>query len=220
MKILIVEDEKNINVALNKGLKEAGFEVDSAFDGSEGLIKAQVNEYDVIVLDLNLPKLDGIEVCRKIRQKDKKTAIIALTARDGLTDKLKGLNIGFDDYMTKPFSFDELLARINVLIRRSKPNKDVILSVKNIKLDPLKRKVFVDKKEVKMGKIEFNILEYLLRHRGIVVKNSELIEHIWSEDKDLLDPPIRSHIKNIRKKINDKDFSIIQTVPGVGYKID
>ncbi len=220
MKLLIVEDSKKLNNSLKEGLRQVGFEVDTAFDGQEGLDKALINDYDLIVLDLNLPKIDGIEVGRKIRRENKEVAIIALTARDGLTDKIKGLNIGFDDYMVKPFSFDELVARINVLLRRVKPNKDVILKTDNITLDPLKREMFLEDQKINLSKIEFNILEYLLRHKGIVVSNADLIEHIWNEDKDLLDPPIRSHIKNLRKKIKDNDFTIIQTVPGVGYKIE
>ncbi len=219
MKILIVEDEKDLNKAICKGLKNKGFTVDSSYDGKQGLKKALINEYDVIIFDLNLPKLDGINAVKNLRNKDLKTPIIALTARDKLKDKIKGFENGFDDYLTKPFDFPELIIRINALIRRTKPNKEIILKINDLKLNPKTRKVTKKNKSIKLTKKEFNLFEYLLRNKGKVVTNEEIIEHIWGESADLLNPPIRSHIKNIRKKINDEDFNLIKTIPGVGYKI-
>jgi len=220
MKLLVVEDNKELNEALKQGLSSRGYTIDIAQDGAYGLELALVNEYDAIILDLNLPKKDGIEVGKKIRDARIKTPIIALTARDTLKEKLKGFESGFDDYLTKPFEFEELVARVEAMIRRSKPNDNIILKVGSIKLNPKKREVRSGTRKVSLTKIEFNILEYLLRNKGIVIKNVELIEHVWGEDSDLIDPPIRSHIKNLRKKIGDKNLEIIITIPGVGYKIE
>ena len=219
MKILIVEDNIELNTALCKGLQNKGFTIDTALDGKSGLNKSQINEYDLIILDLNLPYINGIKLAKKIRDSNSKIPLLALTARDKLTDKLVGFDSGFDDYLTKPFAFPELVARVQNLIRRSKPQKSMVLKIGKLKINPKTRKTYIGKKEIKLTKIEFNILEYLIRNKGIVIKNEELIEHIWNEESDLLDPPIRSHIKNLRKKINDKDFDIIKTIPGIGYKM-
>lgn len=219
MKILVVEDNTELNEAVVRGLKNRNYTVDNAFDGKEGKMKVEINDYDLIVLDLNLPHKDGIEVARELRDGGNYTPIIALTARDRLIDKLDGFEVGFDDYLTKPFEFKELAARIEAIIRRSKPNKQVILKYNEISLDPKKRISFIGDDELELTRYEFNLLEYLLRNKGNVVKNSDLIEHIWGEDSDLLNPPIRSHIKNLRKKLNDDKFELIETVPGVGYKI-
>lgn len=220
MKILIIEDQKDLNSAIAKGLKSRGFAVDQVFDGKDGLAKATVNRYDTIVLDLNLPFLDGIQVGIKLREAKITTPIIALTARDSLKDKLLGFTTGFDDYLTKPFDFPELVARIIALVRRAHPNKEPLLITDKISLNPTTRQASIARKPVKLTKIEFNILEYLLRKKGVVVTNQEIIEHIWSEEADLLDPPIRSHIKNLRKKLGDKDLAIIETIAGVGYRIN
>jgi DNA-binding response OmpR family regulator len=223
MKILIVEDEKDLNSALMKAFEKHGFTVDSSLDGKDGLGMGLINEYDAIVLDLNLPELDGVEVCKQIRAENTKTPILALTARDGLKDKLQGFDSGFDDYLTKPFDLPELVARVRNLIRRSKPQKSVTLHLNKhgteIKLDPRRRTIKLNTRPLDLTKIEFNILEYLLRKQNIAVSNTELIEKIWSESSDLLDPPIRSHIKNLRKKLGDDDFQLIETLPGVGYKV-
>jgi DNA-binding response OmpR family regulator len=221
MKLLIVEDTKELCDALVLLLEKSGYTVDHSYDGKEGLEMARVNEYDLIILDINLPHYSGFDIAKDLRvDYKKKTPIIALTARYSIDDKLNGFGIGFDDYITKPFETEELLARVEALLRRSKPEKDIILKVGDIKLLSKERKVYKNKKEINLTKIEFNILEYLLRNRGIVVKNSELVEMIWGEDSDLLDPPVRAHIKNLRKKIGDDKFEIIKTIPGVGYKID
>jgi len=220
MKLLIIEDEKDLNNALKKGFENKGFIVDQAFDGNTGYQKSYANGYDAIILDLNLPKKDGFEVGKLLRNEKIEIPIIALTARDGLTDKLKGFDSGFDDYLTKPFEFKELLARIQALIRRSKPVIDLVLKTGMLELNPKTRKVTKKNKEINLTKLEFNILEYLLRKKDIVVRNEELIEHIWGEDSDLLDPPIRSHIKNLRKKIGDSNFEIIKTIAGIGYKVE
>ncbi len=220
MKVLIVEDSKELCDAIQEGLSQRDFVVETALDGKTGREKALVNKYDTIVLDLNLPYLDGIDIAKSIRNENIQTPIIALTARDSLDDKLKGFNVGFDDYLTKPFDMKELIARIRALIRRSKANKDIILKAAGIKLDPKKRKTWQNNKEVEFTKTEFNILELLLRNKGVAVKKTDIIELVWGSDPDILEPPVRSHIKTIRKKLEDDNFEIIQTVPGIGYTIE
>jgi DNA-binding response OmpR family regulator len=219
VKLLIVEDNLDILDALNKGFTQKGYVVDSVANGQKGWELSQTNRYDLIILDINLPGKTGLEVLAKFREIDQQTPVIALTARDSLPDKLTGFTEGFDDYVTKPFEFAELLARVQAFIRRSKSNKDLKLKYKDLEVDPIARIVLVSGKEVELTKIEFNILEYLLRNLAAVVETTELIETIWGETSDMLDPPIRSHIKNLRKKISDSDLTIIQTIPGVGYKI-
>lgn len=221
MKILVVEDNLDLNKAVVKGLTDAGFTVDSAVTGTEAWQSISINEYDLVVLDINLPGASGLEVLEKVRKDDELSdlPILALTARDSLDDKLTGLNNGFDDYLTKPFEFLELVARIRALLRRSKPNSDITLSYQNIVLDPTSRVCQVSGKDITLTKLEFNLLEYLLRHQGLVVQTTELIEHLWGEEADLLNPPVRTHIKNLRRKLGDDDLSLIQTIPGVGYKM-
>ena len=220
MKLLLVEDNPDLNNAITQGLKARGYNVESMFDGEEALDKTRYTDYDLGILDLNLPSIDGITLAKEIRKNGLTMPLIALTARDTIKDKLKGFETGFDDYLTKPFEFAELVARIESLIRRSKPNSEMILRVDNVILSPGERSVKVDKKEIVLTKIEFNMLEYLLRKKGLVVSSSELIEHVWSEEPDLVDPPIRTHIKNLRRKIGDTKFEKIKTIAGIGYKID
>lgn len=219
MKILIVEDNNQLNYALKEGLQNDGFVVDVSYDGKNGLFKARVNDYDLIVLDLNLPEIDGIKLAKNLRCKNINIPIIALTARDKVESKLHGFEVGFDDYMTKPFEYAELVARIKAIIRRSKPERDVHLKLKDIVMDPRSRTVKRSGHKIVLTKTEFNIFEYLLRKKGLVVSYAEIVEHIWGEDSDLLDPPIRSHIKNLRNKLGDDGLDLIKTKPGIGYKI-
>jgi two-component system response regulator ArlR len=220
MKILIVEDSKQLCQGIEAGFIQEGFKVETALDGKLGYQKAMVNSYDTIILDLNLPYKDGLEIASQVRQEDTDTPIIALTARDKLTDKIKGFDTGFDDYLTKPFDIKELIARVRALIRRAKPNSHTILKSKGIKMDPKKRKVWLDEKEIKLTKTEFNILELLMRNQNIPVEKNEIIEKVWGDNPDIIQPPVRAHIKKIRKKLNDENFELIKTIPGVGYKID
>ncbi|MCA9382059.1 response regulator transcription factor [Candidatus Dojkabacteria bacterium] len=222
MKILVVEDTVELCDSMTSVLIDTGYTVDKAYDGKEGLSMASVNIYDLVVLDINLPSYSGFQIAKELKECEEthSVPVIAVTARYELDDKLKGFEIGFDDYITKPFEMKEFVARVDAVIRRSKPNKSVILETDDIQLDPQRRVVTRGKKEVELTKIEFNILEYLLRNKSLIVTNEQLIESVWGEDSDLLDPPIRSHIKNLRKKIGDDDFTIIKTIPGIGYKID
>jgi two-component system OmpR family response regulator len=220
MKILIVEDEEFISKPLKQGLEGNNYAVDVIADGLDALSAMRVNSYDCIILDLNLPGMDGVDVCKTARSEGIEAPILMLTARSQMDDKLEGLTIGADDYITKPFNFRELLLRVANLIKRSKPESSEVLSVGNVVLDPKKVTVEVDGKEVELNKKEFGILQYLMRHQGEVVSQSDLIEHVWSTDEaDMFSHSLRTHILNLRKKVDSKR-KIIKTIKGHGYKIE
>lgn len=218
MRILVVEDERRLSDVIKKGLTEDGFAVDRAFDGEEGLYLAESEEYDLIVLDLMIPKIDGITICRTLRNRKIKTPILMLTAKTQVEDKVKGLESGADDYLTKPFAYAELKARIQSLIRRSHHEVDPVLMLDDLKLDPAKHTVIRDKTTISLTPKEFSILEYLLRHKNDVVTRTQITEHVWDYNFDALSNVVDVFIATIRKKIN-KGFNkkFIQTVHGVGY---
>lgn len=219
MKILIVEDEPHISQPLKRGLEGYNYAVDIAETGDDGLSMARINEYDCIILDLNLPGIDGVEVCETLREEGNQTPILMLTSRSQMSDKIEGLETGADDYLTKPFNFKELLLRINNLIKRSKPVSTEILEVGKVVLDPKAISVTVDGKEIELNKKEFGILFHLMRHQGEVISQSELIEHVWATDEiDMFSHSLRTHILNLRKKVDPKR-KLIETVKGHGYKI-
>jgi DNA-binding response OmpR family regulator len=221
MRILVVEDEKAMADALVNGLSLQGYSADVAYDGEEALKLAEINNYDLIVLDLNLPKVDGMEVCRRLRASGSSTGILMLTARSGLDDLVSGLDIGADDYLLKPFHFPELLARVRSILRRDGEPRNVILRSGNIVLDPNSMKLFLNGTEIPLTSKEFGILEYLMRNVGCVVSQEELLEHVWNEDANLFTQTIKVHINNIRKKLaavgGDERIS---TIKGRGYIID
>lgn len=219
MKVLLVEDNKELSKAMVNGLSNEDFVVTPVYTAESAIYEAKINKFDLIILDLNLPDKSGYEVATEIRDLENYIPIIAVTARDSVQDKLKGFTVGFDDYVTKPFDMRELAARCNAIYRRNNPNKSVILKHQDLEMDTERRLVTRDGEVLSLTKIEYNILEYLLRKEGYVVTYEELIEKIWGDEKDLIEPPIRSHIKNIRKKIKDENLEIIETIPGVGYKI-
>ncbi len=219
MKLLVVEDNEDLREALAQGLAGKGFEVEAAHDGRTAVQLGTVQEYDAIILDIGLPDIDGFEVLRFMRMNRGNVPVLALTARGELKDKVKGLRSGFDDYMTKPLDFLELSARIDALIRRTKSNSDTILKVADIELQPKAYKVTSRGNEVFLTKAEFRILEYMIRNAGFVVTPGELIDHLWDDSADLVESTIRTHIKNLRKKLGDENFTIIRTLPGIGYTI-
>ena len=219
MRLLIVEDENEIAEPLKTALEKRGFAVDLANDGKEGLDKAMINNYDCLVLDLNLPKLDGIEVAKKLRSEENSVPILMLTARTSQENINHGFEIGTDDYLTKPFDFKELLYRIQALIKRSTPEKDITLESHDIKLDPRGLKVKKSDIDVQLNAKEFGILEYLLRNKGNVVSQEELLEHVWDEEIDSFSQTVRTNIKTLRKKI-DPNKTIIKTFKGKGYVIE
>ena len=220
MRILIVEDEKDLASAIAKGLRKKSYAADIVYDGEEALFMVDVNDYDLVILDLNLPKVDGIEVCRNIRASDSPTGILMLTARSGLDDRIKGLDYGADDYLIKPFHFPELLARVRALLRRKGEQRNAILRCGDLVIDPNTLNVYFRDSEINLTLKEFSILDYLMRNVGRIVSQEELFEHVWSEDANMLTQSIKVHINNIRKKLNVVDAKdIISTVRGRGYML-
>lgn len=220
MRILIVEDEHRLSNIIKKGLVEDGFAVDQAFDGEEGGYLAQSEQYDLIVLDIMLPKVDGLELCRELRKKNLKTPVIMVTAKSSTEDKVAGLDSGADDYITKPFSFLELRSRIHALIRRSHQDVSPVLRVIDLEVDPLKHLVKRGNKPIKLTPKEFSILEFLMRHKGEVVNRTMIVEHVWDYNFDGMSNVVDVFLVSLRKKI-DGGYKpkLIETIHGVGYKI-
>ncbi|HCC22073.1 DNA-binding response regulator [Candidatus Uhrbacteria bacterium RIFOXYC2_FULL_47_19] len=219
MKILIVEDEPKLNAGLVTGLQNRGYAVDFAFDGEEGEKMARMNEYDLIVLDIMLPKRDGLEVCRSLRANGQQVPVLFLTARDAIEDKIIGLNLGGDDYLVKPFSFDELVARIRALLRRSPQTVGDILSMDGLKLDTRSQTVIVNGRAIDLTLREYGLLEYLLRNQGAVVTREEILTHVWDRFYDSLSNVVDVHLKNLRKKLPAAYAKRIETVWGKGYRL-
>jgi two-component system OmpR family response regulator len=220
MRVLIVEDEKDLANALTRGLKIQGYSVDVAFDGEQALNIIEINNYDIIILDINLPKLNGMEVCRRLRADGSSAGILMLTARSAIDDRIQGLDIGADDYLVKPFHFSELLARIRAVLRREGEPRKVILRSGELTLDPNNSKVYVRTSEINLTVKEFSILEYMLRNAGRVVSPEELIEHVWNEEANLFTQVVKVHINNIRNKLKVcGGGTLIQTVKNKGYVV-
>lgn len=221
MRILIVEDEKKMANFILRGLKEEGYAVDVASDGEMGWEYASSNEYDLIVLDWMLPKMSGLALCSKIRKSGQRTPVLMVTVRDAVEDKIRGLDQGADDYITKPFHFDELLARIRALLRRPRDLKDeAVLRCDNITMDLLSRRVWVSDHEISLSQKEFALLEYLVKRKGEVVSRSQIAEHVWDLHFDPMSNTIDVYINFLRKKIDgENEKSRIETVRGVGYRV-
>jgi len=220
MRILITEDEKDLVEALARGLRKQGYAADIAYDGEEALVLAEVNDYDLIILDLNLPKIDGVEVCRRIRASGSPTGILMLTARSTLDDRVNGLDQGADDYLVKPFHFPELLARVRAILRREGEPRHTILRSGDLVLDPNVQKAYFRREEIRLTTKEFAVLEHLMRNVGRIVSQEELLEHVWNEDASLFTQTVKVHIKNIRKKLSAAGaHDLITTVKGRGYML-
>ncbi|MDP3014041.1 MAG: response regulator transcription factor [Candidatus Subteraquimicrobiales bacterium] len=220
MRVLIIEDEIRLNNIIKKGFVEDGFAVDQAFDGEEGQYLAESEQYDLIVLDLMLPKIDGVSVCKNLRKKEIKIPILMLTARSTMEDKVVGLDSGADDYITKPFSFLEFRSRVHALIRRSHQDIAPVLTIDGLILDPLKHIVARDGNNINLTPKEFAILELLLRHKGEVVTRTMIIEHVWDYNFEGMSNIVDVFVVTLRKKI-DKGYenNLIKTIHGVGYII-
>ncbi|HQQ07002.1 MAG TPA: response regulator transcription factor [Candidatus Omnitrophota bacterium] len=220
MRILLVEDEEKIASFVARGLKEARYVVDVAADGEKGLYMAEVNEYDLLILDIMLPGKDGISVCRELRSKKIDIPILMLSARDTTDDKVRGLNFGADDYLAKPFAFKELLARVQALLRRSAPVKGGILKIGDLELDQLTHKVSRGGKEIDLTSKEYALLEYMMLNAGKVITRTSISEHVWHENFDSFTNVIDVYMNYLRNKI-DKGFKkpLIRTVRGSGYII-
>lgn len=220
MRLLIIEDEEQLLDALKRGLMKRGYAVDTAEDGITGSEMAYQNEYDVIILDLNLPGKDGIEVLKDIRTRSMTTKVLILSARSSVPDKIKGLDLGANDYLGKPFDFLELEARIRNLIRRDFVQQSTVIHLQNLTLDTAQKSAAVNGHKLDLQPKEYAILEYLALHSGTVISAEELIEHIWDEEADMFSMSVKVHISNLRKKISAYgDSSLIVTVRGRGYMI-
>lgn len=221
MRILVVEDDKKVAAFLQKGLREEQYAVDVCRNGEDAGYEAQTHPYDVIILDIMLPGKDGFTICKELRENDVLTPILMLTAKDSLEDKVIGLSEGADDYLTKPFSFEELLARIRALLRRSQDYKTGLLKAADLELDPLRHTVQRAGKPITLSGKEYALLEYLLRNKGIIVSQSKIIDHVWDRNYDGTSNLINVYINHLREKIDkDADIKLIKTVRGQGYKID
>ena len=222
MRILVIEDEKNLNDIIVKKLVLEKYCVDSCFNGNDALDYIFSVEYDVIISDIMLPGIDGFEILRRIREKEIKTPVLLLTARDGIEDRVKGLDYGADDYLVKPFAFDELMARIRVLLRRNpstnNSNASNIFSIANLTVNCNSHDVFRDKMPIKLSTREFTILEYMIRNKERVLSREQIEQHIWNYDYEGGTNVIDVYIRYLRRKI-DKDFEpkLIHTIRGVGY---
>ncbi len=222
MRILVVEDEHKIANSIKKGLEQESYAVDVAYDGTDGYDLAASEDYDVIILDLMLPGIDGWEICRRLRESNNHTPVLMLTARGQLEEKLKGFRLGADDYLTKPFAFLELLARVKALNRRPKNTISTILSIDGLTLDTNTFEVKRDGIIISLSRKEFALLEYLLRHQGKILTKDQIIGNVWNYDADILPNTVEVYIGYLRNKI-DKPFKnkkeLIQTIRGFGYKI-
>lgn len=223
MRILLVEDDHKISSVVKRGLEQETFAVDTAFNGVDGYELGLSEDYDVIILDLMLPLMDGIEVCRKLRQEKISTPILMLTAKSQVSDKVFGLNVGADDYLSKPFAFDELVARIRALSRRPKKSINSILIIDDLKLDQSRFSVTRNDALINLSKKEFSLLEYLMKNKNRVLTKEQIINNVWNYDADILPNTVEVYIGYLRNKI-DKPFKnklkLIKTVRGFGYKIE
>ena len=218
MRLLVVEDEKKLNELITKKLEKEYYGVDSCFDGEEAVRYVEGTEYDAIILDIMLPKLDGFEVIKRIRAKKNKVPILLLTARDNIDDKVKGLDYGADDYLVKPFIFEELMARIRVLLRRNSGNADNVVTIANLKVDLDAKTVFRDDLLIKLSGREYSILEYLIRNKGKILSRERIEDHIWNYDYEGGTNVIDVYIRYLRKKIDDSYTpKLIHTIRGLGY---
>lgn len=219
MKILIIEDDHKIANALKQGLEQEGYITDIAYNGTDGYDIASVEAFDLIILDLMLPGLTGIEICKNLRKENNHTPIIMLTAKGDLNDKIDGLNSGADDYLTKPFAFEELLARIKALLRRPLDIVSETLQIKDLVLNTKTFKLTKHGKEIELSKKEFSLLEYLMRNKNRILTKENILEHVWSYESDVLENTVEVYIGYLRNKI-DKQKTLIKTIRGFGYKIE
>jgi two-component system, OmpR family, response regulator len=220
MRVLVVEDEKRLAVGLRKGLEAEGFAVDVALDGADGLWMAREHAYDAVVLDIMLPGMNGYKVCGTLRQDGVWTPILMLTAKDGEWDEVEALDTGADDYLTKPFAYAVLLARLRALLRRGARERPVVLEAGDIRLDPAARRAWRGGVEVELTPREFALLEFLLHRRGEVVSKREILEHVWDYDFEGDANIVEVYVWHLRNKL-DRPFGrdAIQTVRGAGYRL-
>lgn len=220
MHVLIVEDEKKMAELLKKGLEEENHTVSLAFDGRSALEHARMSEFDVVVLDVMLPEIDGLDVARRLRKSRSQTPILMLTARDAVPDIVKGLDAGADDYLTKPFSFEEFLARLRAVARRGVNPRPICLKVGDLVLDPAARRVTRGSEEIRLSPTEFRLLEFLMRRAGRAVARSAIIQSVWDFDQEVEENTLDAFIRLLRSKV-DRNHArkLIHTVRGIGYTV-
>lgn len=220
MRILVVEDERRLAGIIKRGLIEEGYAVDNAYDGAEAEYMAESVSYDAIVLDVMLPRKDGIAVCRDLRAKNINTPILMLTARDAVEDKITGLDSGADDYQIKPFAFGELLARVRALLRRRAASKTQLLQVRDLTMDTLRREARRGERRIDLTAKEYAMLEYLMRHPGMVVTRTMLEENVWDYEFDGMSNVVDVYVRRLRRKLEDGgEDGLIETVRGAGYRL-
>ncbi len=220
MRVLVVEDERRLAGIIKRGLLEEGYAVDAVYDGEEGQYMAETTPYGLIILDIMLPKKDGITVCHELRMKKVNTPILMLTARDTIEDRVKGLDAGADDYLVKPFAFSELLARVRALLRREALAKTARLQVGELVLDTLTREVWHGQRKIELTTKEYAILAYFMSHPNVVVTRTMLEENAWDYEFDSMSNIIDVYIRRLRRKIDEEGRdSLIQTVRGAGYRL-
>jgi DNA-binding response OmpR family regulator len=216
MKILIVEDEHKIANSIKRGFEQESFVCDTAYDGESGYDLASSEEYDLIILDIMLPKKDGISILRDLRRDDIHTPILMLTAKGEIDNKLEGFNSGADDYLVKPFSFEELVARAKALVRRPSEIKNETVRIKDLELNDKNQEVKKGRNLIQLSKKEYQLLEYLMKNKGKIVSKDNIISHVWDYEAEILPNTVEVFVKYLRSKIGDE---MIKTVRGFGYKI-
>jgi DNA-binding response OmpR family regulator len=219
MRLLVVEDEHKLAGVLKRGLEEHGYAVDVAYDGEDGLAMATAAPYDLIVLDVMLPKLDGFAVCQQLRAQHSHTPVLMLTARDAVDDRVAGLDSGADDYLTKPFAFRELLARTRALLRREARTKDPVLRVADLEIDTVSHEVRRAGKVVELTTKEYAILEYFARNPNRVLTRTQIAEHVWDYDFVSMSNVIDVYVGYLRRKLGDSESRLLRTVRGTGYQL-
>lgn len=220
MRVLVVEDAVRVAALLQRGLGEEGYAVDIVASGLDAVWQAVENDYDVIVLDVMVPEIDGFEVCRRLRQADRWTPVLMLTARHDVADRVRGLDAGADDYLTKPFSFAELAARLRALVRRGASPRPAVLAVGDLRLDPASRRAWRGVEELDLSATEFALLEMFLRHPGEVLSRTRILEHVWDFAFDGVSNVVDQYVAYLRRKV-DRPFGRqdLQTVRGAGYRL-
>ena len=220
MRILVIEDEHKLAGVLKRGLEEHGYAIDLAYDGEEGLALAELEPYDLIVLDIMLPKLDGLAVCRRLRQQRRNVPVLMLTARDAVDDRVAGLDSGADDYLVKPFAFRELLARVRALLRRDALSKDPVLRVADLEVDTITHEVCRAGKPAELTSKEYAVLEYFLRNPNRVLTRTQIAEHVWDYDFVAMSNVVDVYIRYLRRKLDDeREPRLLRTIRGVGYQL-
>jgi len=218
MRVLVIEDQERMRKWLEKGLKEADFAVDAAADGKEGLWYAEGNSYDVIILDLMLPGMDGLSILRRLREAGREDQVLILTAKDTVPDRVKGLDLGADDYLVKPFAFEELLARIRALVRRGYGKHSPVITIDDLRINTAERRVWRGKDEIELRAMEYKLLEYLARRAGQTVSRTEIWEHLYDFASETVSNVVDVYIANLRRKLDRPgQKSLIRPRRGLGY---